>query len=398
MKAFIRVVLVSLLILAAESLSAQSAGLQETIRELYGSPEQRDLIWNQLTSQHNIPFVADDSVAFLYRGEANTVQWMGDFNGWGYDKSFQNQGTRIPGSDLWILKASFPRNARLDYKLVVDGQWILDPQNPRQQWSGVGGGCPNSELRMPQWKPEAYPEVKDVTKQGHLKKDILFSSREMGYQITYSIYFPFNYSSSNKDYPVLYVTDGYEYLHDQMGNMKNILDNLIADKKIEPLLVVFVDNREPAYRLNNRRMDELAMNEKYLRFFIQELIPSVEAPLNLTITPDSRGIMGCSMGGLSAAYFAFSRPDVFGLCGIQSPAFWLRPEIYTVCDNPDSPPVKVFLTTGTINDAEEGTKKMKSILEKNTCTFQYKEIPQGHSWGNWKDLIDDVLIYFFAPK
>jgi enterochelin esterase family protein len=66
-----------------------------------------------------------------------------------------------------------------------------------------------------------------------------------------------------------------------------------------------------------------------------------------------------------------------------------------LCDNQEKPPVKIYMTSGVINDSKEGVEKMKKVLEKNTCTFQYKEVNQGHSWGNWKDLIDDILIYFF---
>jgi enterochelin esterase-like enzyme len=221
----------------------------------------------------------------------------------------------------------------------------------------------------------------------------------MGYQITYSLYVPNNYdANSNPNIPVLYVTDGYEYLHPQMGAMKTILDNLIGTGKIKPLIVVFVDSRDPVNRSNNRRMQELAMNEKYLNFFTRELVPRIESENALKVKTAERGILGTSMGGLTAAYFAFSRPDVFGLAGIQSPAFWFRPEIYTVCDNAEAPPVKVYLTTGVIFDAKEGSEKMKNILEKNTCTFQFKEVNQGHSWGQWKDLIDDILIYFYAQK
>ena len=101
------------------------------------------------------------------------------------------------------------------------------------------------------------------------------------------------------------------------------------------------------------------------------------------------------MGGLSAAYFAFSKPEIFGLAGIQSPAFWFRPEIYKLCDNPENPPVKTFMTTGRIHDAQEGAQKMKAILDKNTCTYKFMEVNQSHSWGNWRDTIDDILMYFF---
>jgi enterochelin esterase family protein len=216
----------------------------------------------------------------------------------------------------------------------------------------------------------------------------------MEYQITYSVYLPYGYNPS-QEYPVVYVTDGYEYMHERLGNMITVLDNLIFLNKIKPVIAVFVDHREPIDRSNNRRMQELAMNEKYLKFMTDELIPLISKNYSITKDPHQTAIMGNSMGGLSAAYFAFSKPDVFGLAGIQSPAFWFKPEIYTLCDSPEAPPVKIFMTTGLINDTEEGSRKMKAILDKNTCNYQYKEVNQGHSWGNSRDLIDDILVYFF---
>jgi enterochelin esterase family protein len=56
------------------------------------------------------------------------------------------------------------------------------------------------------------------------------------------------------------------------------------------------------------------------------------------------------------------------------------------------------MTSGLINDASEGGRKMVGILESNACVYNYREVNQGHSWGNWKDLEDDILIDFFAPK
>jgi enterochelin esterase-like enzyme len=357
----------------------------------------RESIWTRLRADKKIPLVAHDSVAFLFRGQANTVAWMGDFNAWGYDKKFVAQGKLI-GRDFWILKASFPVDARLDYKILLNGsEWRLDPNNPFQQWSGVGGGSPNSELRMPKWKEDAAHAPRPIENGGQLSEDILFHSTALGYQVTYKIYTPPNYETLS-GLPIMYVTDGYEYLHPKMGNMVNILDNLILDKKIKPLVTVFVDHREPVNRSNNRRMEELAINAKYLNFFTEELVPHVEKDLKVSRKPTERGILGTSMGGLSSAYFAFTRPDVFGLCGIQSPSFNNRPKIYTICDSPDSPKIKVSMTSGVIHDASDGTRKMKAILEDNACVYFYKEVNEGHSWGNWRNLIDDILVDFFALK
>lgn len=396
-----KTILTSLLLACATlSLGQDYPEFTGTIRKLYtASPAEVDKLWAALVDAHRVPLVADDSVAFLYRGDATSVLWMGDFNGWGFDKKFRNKGTRVPGTDIWILKASFAADARLDYKIIVNESMMLDPVNEHQQWSGVGGGSPNSELRMGRWQEDPITQPLDAIFHGRVLSDILIKSEQLGYQVMYSVYLPASFKpSSGEVYPILYVTDGYEYMHEKMGNMITILDNLIYLKKIKPLVVVFIDHREPINRSNNRRMQELAMNEHYLNFVTEELIPRIEKSYPVSTRPEDRGILGASFGGLTAAYFSFSKPEVFGLAGIQSPSFWFRPEIFTFCDNPEKPPVKTYLTTGTINDAQEGAEKMESILNKNTCAFQYKEVHQGHSWGNWRDLIDDMLIYFFPAN
>ena len=380
------------------NLSAQDyLEFSSTLSKLqYGDSATREQIWNQLKSSKRIPFVSHDSVAFLFRGNARTVAWMGDFNAWGYDKNYNVQGTRC-GNDLWVLKLSFPIDARLDYKIYLNGvEWLLDPNNPNQQWSGVGGGSPNSELRMPAWKEDDVL-LKSSEIGGNITDDVLLFSNILGYQVMYKVYTPHRYESLS-DLPILYVTDGYEYLHPKMGNMVAVLDNLIAGKKIKPILVIFVDHREPVNRANNRRMRELTMNEHYMTFFIDELIPHVEKDLKADKVPASRGIMGANVGGLNAAYFAFTRPDVFGISGIQSPSFYSAPKIYKVCDTPESPRIKVYMSSGVLNDASPSTRKMKAIMENNACVYNYKEVNEGHSWGNWRNLIDDLLIYFFAPQ
>lgn len=365
-----------------------------TIRLLYDTTKSA-IIYQQLRVEKKIPLVVNDSVAFLYKGEAKSVVWMGDFNGWGYDTNHPNKGKKIPHTNLWILKASFPTNARLDYKIVLDGDnYILDPENQHQQWSGVGGGSPNSELRMPDWKEDEDLQPKSAA-HGKIKNDVLLNSKTLGYQITYSVYLPVGFETLAK-LPVAYVTDGYEYMHPQLGNMITVLDNLIAEKKIEPIIAVFVDNREPVNRQNNRRMKELAMSATYLDFFVNELIPEIEKNHPAAADAKRRAIIGTSMGGLTATYFAFTRPDVFGLAGVQSPAFWTKPQIYQLCSNPANPTIKISMTTGLINDTSKESRKMKDILEANSCQYHYHEVNEGHSWGNWRNLIDDVLVDLFG--
>lgn len=376
-----------------QSLKVRMSELSELRKN--GSNEKVQNWWISLSTSNQIPLVSSDSVYFLYKGVAKSVEWMGDFNGWGFQKDFLNKGKLIEGTDIWILKSSFPKDARLDYKILIDGNnWILDPENKFQQWSGVGGGSPNSELRMPEWKEDPIQLERQNNHKGTLISDILINSKILGYQIMYSVYLPYQYSKTEK-LSCIYVTDGYEYLHPKLGNMSTVLDNLIEDKKIKPVIAIFIDHRAPVDRSNNRRMQELAMNAKYLDFFTQELIPQIESAYPVISDAQHRAILGNSMGGLTATYFAFTKPNVFGMAGIQSPAFYTKPQIYSLCSNPADPKMKISMTSGLINDTSTESRKMKDILEANSCVYNYREVNEGHSWGNWRRLIDNILVDLF---
>ncbi|MBX2898834.1 MAG: hypothetical protein KF775_04265 [Cyclobacteriaceae bacterium] len=361
-----------------------------------GNPAEVEKTYQTLLAESKIPLTQNDSVLFLYRGNANTVEWMGDFNGWGYVKDFNNKGRKFANTNIWYLKCKFPSDARLDYKILVDGtNWIIDPVNKFQQWSGVGGGSPNSELRMPLWKEDENSVSNPNVPKGELISDLLINSTVLGYQVTYSVYLPHNFKQYGP-LAVAYFTDGYEYQHPQLGNIATILDNLIHTKKIQPLIAVLVDNREPANRANNRRMSELALNAKYLTFFADELIPAIQARYAVKGNAKNRAIIGTSMGGLTATYFAFTRPDLFGLAGIQSPAFYARPQIYNLCEGKPEVQLKISMTTGLINDTSVDSRKMSEVLKASSCEYQYREVNEGHSWGNWRRLVDDVLIDLFG--
>lgn len=343
--------------------------------------------WEERKKKDQVPLTSPDSAVFLYRGAATSVAWAGDFNGWG-SKPFQNQGRRIRHTDVWILPCSFPSTARLDYKIIINGKdWILDSSNPHQQFNGVGGGMPNSEIRMPGWKPDPSQIKRRNVPSGTLTEHRI-KSNALGYELGYSVYIPFSVTDAST-LPVLYTTDGSEYLDHRLGNMTLVLDNLLAEKRIQPLRVVFVDARDPANPAVNRRMREMSINENYLAFFSDELIPEVEETSGQAQSKQ-RGIMGTSLGGLNAAYFAFKRPDLFSRIGIQSPAFWFKQEIFQLADSAAAT-YTVCMTAGTIYDTSTEAAKMKAIFDKKNIPCNYIETPEGHSWGNWKNLLDDLL-------
>jgi enterochelin esterase-like enzyme len=385
--------------------TAQSAGLSKypyksfsdfrndltRITEFQDSAVQSKAIkdfWNLLKQNNQIPYRMDDSVAFLYRGNAKQVSWAGDFNGWQPGKSGY-VGSRLGSSDIWLACQKFPPDSRLDYKIVVDDQWILDPDNPYQQMSGMG---PNSQLQMPEWKFPDDTELSPEVIRGDFSENKSIKSEKLGYSVNYRIYTPYNYSRS-EGLPVMYVTDGQDYSDDEMGALLIILDNLIYSGEIKPVVAVFIDPREPGNEANNRRMQEYNCSQKFADFVGDELVPFIDKNFKTHACPDDRLILGTSMGGINSAWFGAVRINDFHLLGINSPAF-----NKTVLDRfagLDWFPFRVYMTTGTFFDTQKQALQMKEILEKNQVDFIYREFNEGHSWGAWRSQLGDMLRYFF---
>jgi len=109
--------------------------------------------------------------------------------------------------------------------------------------------------------------------------------------------------------------------------------------------------------------------------------------------PDDRAILGTSLGGMNATWFGVVRTNDFHLLGIQSPAF--NKTVLERFAQLEWFPFRVYMTTGVIHDTQQQAPDMKQILEKNKVDFVYKEVNEGHSWGNWRALLGDMLRYFF---
>ncbi len=391
-----------LFVLAALSFSCQKSSITDLDADLERisniSDEaialmEAEALWNRLEMRDQIPYTEDSTVVFLFRGDAQSVSWNGDFNSWGENPSVQLEGERVGKSDLWYFKRDFPSDARLDYKITIDGSdWILDPSNPNSQWSGFGV---NSELRMPDWKPEPLTELIENASKGYIELGEQLMSDALGYAVGYDIYIPANYDSQD-DLNVIYVTDGQEYSNENLGSMITVLDNLHHLNQIEPTIAVFVSPLDPWDMEMNRRMDEFGNNQDYISFFIGELIPRIESEYRVNSSRSSRAILGTSLGGLNATYFGFTRPDIFQNVAIQAPAYWYREEIFDIVKASNFNDPNLFMSVGTIGDNTIDARNMKTILEEKGLEFTYLEVNEGHSWGAWRTQLDDILIQFFG--
>ncbi|MCQ3932763.1 MAG: hypothetical protein DPW16_20125 [Chloroflexi bacterium] len=352
-----------------------------------------DPFWETIVASGQMPLIWDHICVFLYRGDASKVEWRGDFSGW--ESTPMTLGEQQGDTDLWMLVKLFPLDARLDYKIVLNGsEWILDPLNPYQQLGGFG---PNSELRMPEFIYPADTIPRDDIAKGKVDEQVVITSSNLGYKIAYRVYTPADYANLDT-LPVIYVTDGQEYAHDQMGSMVTVLDNLIADAQIQPVIAVFVDPRNPDSPTSNRRESQYITNDDFGAFLAEELVPAIDATYKTDPRPEARAILGTSLGGLNSAYMGLTHSEVFGLLAIQSPAFWVDTTVVDAYEELDRLPLKIFMSQGSIWDDIENTRRLRDIFGAKGYPIMFIETPDGHSWGNWRTLLDDLLIYFFGNE
>jgi enterochelin esterase family protein len=326
-------------------------------------------------------------MAFLYRNNAaSSVAFPGDHTGWSASTSSAT-ATRLGTTDIWIKELTFPTDARVDYKIVANGSWILDPKNPLQMWGGFG---PNNELRMPDYTFAQETVRHPGVPMGSLTPNIITASTNLGYNVQYRVYTPAGYdAAAMSNLPVVYITDGHEFAADHLGSVVVTLDNLIASHELNPTIAVFIDPRDPNNLGSNRRASEYTGNPDYADFVADELTSLVDAAYRTNPTADGRTILGTSLGGVNSAYFGLTRPDAFKNIAPLSPSNYTS--IYNQFASAGlQNELNFFLTYGTIGDGNGGPN-LYNILSNNGYSVTRTTANEGHSWGNWRAHIKDIL-------
>lgn len=350
---------------------------------------------------------------FVVRSTAEKVFLAGDMNGW---STSAQPFERLAGTDLHLLEVEVPDGARLDYKLVVSGtEWTLDPWNPRTMTGGYG---PNSELRTPAYVPPAQVEPGTPTANGSWA-ELKIESRAMNGPRT-----AFVWSSApagaTGPYPVLYLLDGTDYRDFAKAHV--VAGNLVGAGRLPPLVLVLVppvdrraeyddDRSAPdgggANGPRGREAPEIApRHAAFTRFLVDELVPAVEARWPVRRDAAGRGVMGASLGGFAALSVTARRPGVFGRCGAQSTGGGDGGGFEALIADLGSLPaasVRVHLDAGTFEALFHGfdllslTRRLRTALSRRQVV-QYREVPEGHSWGSWRARLADALTFFWGDE
>ena len=259
------------------------------------------------------PVVAnpDGSVTFsMYAPAAKSVELRGEI-------------VTVSGRDLiemskdergvWSVTVKGVRPELSSYLYMVDGAPVMDQRNPATKVGPRG----NSNRYEAAGSPDFYA-AKDVP-HGRVEINWHKSSIVSQTRAVY-VYTPPGYSAATTQrYPVLYLLHGSGDLENgwtDEGRANFILDNLIAERKARPMIVVMPLGH--VYR--DRQIEREKNNELIGRVLVEELIPFVDANYRTIADRTSRAIIGLSMGGGQSLRFGLQHLDQFAWVIGLSPA------------------------------------------------------------------------------
>lgn len=233
------------------------------------------------------------------------------------------------------------------YHLTIDGGVVNDPGA-----LNFYGSCRwESGIEIPAHDQDFYA-LKNVP-HGNVQQ-ILFHSPSTNSERRAFVYTPPTYGKDNKRYPVLYLQHGWgedETAWSNQGHANLIMDNLIAEGKIDPFIIVMT------YGMTNEiKFGGLGgfTAKEFETVLVDELIPYIDSHFNTIADKEHRAMAGLSMGGMETHTITLRRPEVFSYYGLLSGG------VYTPQEIADKNQVKlIFLSCG----SKEGPDRIKAAAE-----------------------------------
>lgn len=274
------------------------------------------------------------------------------------------------------------------YSLLIDGLPVADPAS--EAFYGMGRMA--SGIEIPD-RDGSYYALRDVP-HGDVRIKRYLSKASNTWREMY-VYTPPGYDASTEKYPVLYLLHGGG--EDQrgwatQGRTDLILDNLIADQKAKPMVVVMLDG-------NMNMPGGLAgFNEGVLRAFENELkqgaIPFVESTFRVETDAKNRALAGLSMGGLQTLHAGIRNSSLFSSLGVFSSGWFANnPKL----SDPQYDFMKanaaaingnlkhLWISMGGQEDiAYQNCQVMMKKFDELGIKYQYSEYPGGHTWPVWR--------------
>ena len=280
------------------------------------------------------------------------------------------------------------------YSLIIDDVAVADPAS--ETFYGMGRMA--SGIEVP-FRGDGYYEVRNVP-HGEIRIKRYYSDVTHSWRQFY-MYTPPGYNENiNEKYPVLYIQHGGgedERGWATQGKTDLILDNLIAEKKAVPMIIVMTDGNMPLYGFGE---DVLKVFESELK---QSVIPFVEKNYRIKPGKDFRALAGLSMGGIQTLYAGIYNTDMFSYLGVFSSG-WVQPLQKELAETQYSYMGKnvemintnlkqLWISMGGKEDiAYNNCQLMLKKFDEMNIKYTYSEYPGGHTWPVWRN-----NLYNFAP-
>jgi enterochelin esterase family protein len=352
----------------------------------------------------SIEVSADHKVTFrIYAPKASEVSVRGDFG----------EGGKLSKDELgvWSITVGPLLPDFYSYSFNVDGVRTVDPKNAivKQGITSVDSmlEVPGDDANFEATRDVAHGEIRSAWYHSGVTESLR----------RFHIYTPPSYEGSTERYPVLYLLHGAgdeDTGWSTIGRAGFILDNLLADKKAKPMLVVMPNgilprptNLPPRPTAGSTPSPEFraameAMQNRFTSELLKDVVPFVEKNYRVQAGRENRAIAGLSMGGGQTLRVVTTHPDEFAYVGVWSAGLfggnaedWEKHNAdFLASADTVNHAVKLFsISVGDKDFALAGSKSLGELLDKHGIKHELHISGGGHTWINWRHYLSE-----FAPR
>ncbi len=324
----------------------------------------------------------------IYAPKARTVSLAGDAMPWGA----KVEAKEAPNG-VWSFTVPNVTPGVYRYHFVVDGVQVYDPKAPSTVELGA------TAMVAPKGD-EFFAYHKDI-KHGAMAVRS-YESKTLGTTRTMRVWTPAGYEKSSQKLPVLYLIHGggdTDTSWPGAGAAGNILDNLLADGKIKPMIVV----------MPNGSIDVPGDFTGEIPLFAQDMttdiIPFIESNYRVLTDRKNRAMAGLSMGGMETLETCLQNIDMFNYVWVLSSSFKpgsdfkAEAERLGVFKNAEkiNKTWKEFVFTqgGPTDIAYQNGVNCRKVFDEAGVKYEYGEVSGGHSWEAWRQNLYDLAQRLF---
>jgi enterochelin esterase family protein len=350
-----------------------------------------------------------NSVTFRLKAPlAQSVTIKGDWEAEGGKGSMTKDANGV-----WsFTAANLPSDMYL-YTFNVDSVQMLDPTNP---FVVRDVGNLFSVLLTNNGKGDYY-SVKDVPHGSVVRT--WYPSVALNANRRLTVYTPAGYEVSKSKYPVLYLlhgSGGDEEAWVTLGAVPRIMDNLIAEGKAEPMIVVMPNGNPSKQATPGETYENLAYRpvmsntlpgykEGSYELAFKEIVDWVDTRYRTKAEKSKRAVAGLSMGGFHSLFISANHPDVFDYVGLFSPGINFKtvnmsnPAYNNLTEKLALQMKKgnklYWMAIGTTDMLYQPVLDYKKRLDNLRFPYKYVESTRGHIWSNWRSYLLEFVPLLF---